>query len=533
MRTRHARTIARTELRRRWRTLKDNPAQLIALGIVAMFALPASVMALFGLFAFGAGIAAGDIEAPLDVARLGTVYLWLFVLAFGGYRAYSTVLRPDRLDGMLTTVSHRDLLGGLFYAEALLWGVPSMLLALAGGIAFAAGAGSPLAVPFVALTVGSVLLTALVGGFGVALAVRNAGVRSRLLARLRTLLFVLLGIAYVGVVFTGSFDAVLTPLYLALEPTPVGWFGDLLLFGTVAEAAPLRGAGVVLASVAFLTVGAIALSRLAAWLWYADTVHTESDSAAASRSSGTRLDAFLPRPIVGVVITDYKRARRSPLALSFLIYPLLVLIGPTMTTIQTGTIVGSLPLWVLFCGAWITGAVFSLNVLGNEGAVLPATLLGASPGRTLVGGHVIAAAIIGIPLTVLATSGLALAGPQSVRSAATLSGSALLLAAMAAPLATGIGAMLPRFEEVTLGRSTKAIVPSTLAFAVYSLCIGVFVFPTLAGHSALLGGAVASWAGTSVGVVQFVGMALTALAAVPAGVLSVRYAVRAVEGYHL
>jgi hypothetical protein len=233
-----------------------------------------------------------------------------------------------------------------------------------------------------------------------------------------------------------------------------------------------------------------------------------------------------------VAAVDYRRGRRAPITLSYVLYPLFVLFGPVTSAVQTGTIGGDLPLLAVLCGAWMTGALFTLNVVGNEGAVLPATLLGADPGRSLVGGHVAAAALLGVPLTVAATAVLAVASPYGPAAVVTLAASALVLAGSAGPVATGVGAAFPRFEAVRMSRSTRAIVPSLLAFTVYSIAVVVIALPALLGHTGMVGHAVASWLGTSQAVVAIAGTLATAVLAVAAGLLSASYAVRSVDSFH-
>ncbi|WP_121744994.1 hypothetical protein [Natronorubrum halophilum] len=529
----HIATIGRVELRRRWRVLEENTAQLVAIALSGLLFVPFSLAGLAGLYFFGAGIAAGDIETPLEWVRMGLIYLWLFTAGFGGFRAYSTALRPDRLDGLLTTVSHRELLGGLMFAEFVLWGGIAVLAGSAAALAFAAGAGSVVLAPLAFLAACTAVITALTTGFVGALFVRNTGVRSKLLTRLRTVLFVALGVGYFWVLITQNFASVLDPLFRVLEPTPIGWYGDLVLLGTDGEASIGRGIGVALSSAAFIVASGVLLPRLAEWLWYADGVHIEHEAAATSSAGEPRLSRVLPQPVVGVVVADWKRARRSPVSLSFVLYPLSVLVFPITTVVQTGTVGSSFPLVIAFCGAWITGSLFTLNVVGNEGAVLPTTLLGAVPGRTLVSGHAVAGTLLVAPVTVVATVVLGLSSPHAVTAVGTLALSALVLSLCAGPIATGIGAAFPRFEAVSVSRSRKAIVPSLLAFTVYSVVLGVVALPALLGHSSFVADAFASLLGTSTVVIGLAGVAVTALIAGLLGVLSAYYAIRSVESFHL
>jgi len=527
----HVNSIGRTELRRRWRSLQENAAQLIAIVFAGLFGLMFVGILFFGAFMFGVSLRTGDLNAPVDLVRQGLIYIWIFVLAFGGYRAYATALQPDRLDGMLTTVSHRELLGGLLFAEALLWGIPGTILVGLSALLFAAGSGSVLAAPIAFATIGLVVGTALAGGFLIALVVRNTGVRSKLLTRLRTLFVVILGLGYFWLIITQAFDTVLAPVYQVLSPTPIGWFGDLLLIGTVNDASFVRAAGAVVGSGLFFIVSAHILTRLAALLWYADGVYIEHQQTEAVSSTDSRLESLLSRPIAGIVSRDWKRARRAPITLSFAIYPIFVLISPVMTAVQTGSISSSFPTLVILSGAWITGALFSLNVLGNEGAVLPATLLADDPGRRLVTGHAVAGALIGVPLTVVATIALGIASPHSLMSVVTLTASAIVLTLCAGAIASGIGVVFPRFEGVKVSRSTKAIVPSTIAFAVYTIVLVAVALPTLVGHSAIISHAIDSWVGVSQLIIRLFGTLLSGTFSIVVGVLSIVYAIRSVDDF--
>lgn len=529
-----ATVIARTEVKRRLRAIRDDRRQLLGYAVAALFVLPMSAVSLFAAFVLGQALGSGEVETPVSFARIGAVYAWVLVVAFGGFRAYSASLEPDRLDGMLTTVSHRELLAGVVLAEVALWTLLVVPFVTLASIVFALGAGSAATAPLLVLVTCLVLATALTAGFGLALAVKNTGVRSTLLTRLRTVLLGGLFLAYMWLVMTQSYGSVFDPLYRLLAPTPVAWYGDLALLATVPDASVGRAAGALVATGGYLFVAYLALSRLAAWLWYADGVAVESESTVAGDSAVEGpLTRLFSRPVAGVVATDWKRARRAPIALSFAMYPLFVLLMPATSVVQTGEVGSGFPLLVALCGAWITGALFALNVLGNEAAVLPSTLLSSDPGRALVRGHVGASVLLGAPLTLLATIVLGLASPRSPASVASLAAFALVLGVAAPLLASGIGTVFPRFEEVSVTRGTEAIVPSTFAFAGYSVGLVVVAMPGTLANVGFVAEALADWLGTTEPVVALAGSALTACLALPLGALSTRHARRTVESYHL
>ncbi|SEH68066.1 hypothetical protein SAMN05192561_1319 [Halopenitus malekzadehii] len=458
---------------------------------------PVSIAGVVGAY-FAGGFVAGTETGPLiEWIRMGFVYGWIFVVGFGGYRAYAVALRPDNLDGLLTTISHRDVIGGIVLTELVLWSAFLLTIGTAATVAFAIGAGSVVTIPVVFLTLCLVLATGLPTGFILALGVRNAGVRSLLLSRLRMLFLLLVGIGYFLVIVTNAFTSILEPLHRVLAPTPINWFGDLAAIGLGVGASPLRAIGMIGFSAVFTIAAVFSLFRLSEWLWYADGVHVthEVDRTEDESSTFGILSRVLSHPVLGVVIVDWKRARRAPISLSFALYPVIVLAGPLVTAVQSGEIGTGLPLWILLSGTWIAGALFALNVIGQEGAALPVTLLSESPERALVVGHIVSGGLLLAPVTVVATVATGVLSPHSLPTVASLGVSALVLSAISGAIATGIGAVFPRFEAVSVSRSRKAIVPSVLGFVGYSIVVVVVALPTVIAHSGIVGHAVASFTG--------------------------------------
>ncbi len=534
--TTHVWTIGRTELRRRWRRLRGNEWQLLAILVAVGFGSLFALLGIAALFFFGHSIQAGDIDDPLAVSHIGIVYGWLFVTGLGGYRIYATGLDPDHSNGLLTTVSHRELIGGLVVAELLLWGIPTIALGGIGALAFAVGAQSVLTAPLLFVTVCTIVALGILSGFALALAVKNSGARSRLLTRLRTVFIGLLAVGYFGVIFTQSVGSVLDPLVMVFAQTPLVWFGDLALLSLSSEASALRGFGALAIAVVGVAIAPTALGHLAKWLWYTDPVRVDQGNATAdtpaTESEPSKLASIVPRPIYGVARVDWARARRAPITLSFVLYPLILLAMPITTTVQTGRIGGSLPILVGLCGAWITGTLFTLNVLGNEGATLPVTVLGIAAGKTLVAGHVFAGAVIGVPLTAVGTIALGLASPMSPALVATFTLSCVVLALCAGPLASGIGTLFPRYEEVSVSRSQEAIIPSTIAFAAFSIALFIVAIPTLFVHTGIINEALYNWLGVQPLVLGLVGAIVSSLMAIVLGALSMYRSSRAVEEFH-
>jgi len=525
------RAVGWTEIRRRWRAIKANTAQLLSLGLMCLFFLPGVVGVLAAAYFGGSALRAGDLATPVVTVREIAVTLWLFAAVFGGFRGYSSLLDPDCRDGQLTTISHRQLLAGLLLAEAVAFGLPIGLVAAGAGVAFAVGSGSAFAMPAVFSAIGLLVSTGFLTGLAIVLVFKNGGVRSRLLSRLRTVAFAALFVVYMGVIVTNTYDALLDPLYELVTPTPIGWVGELVLLSTTADGSPLlAGSGLIVGIVGFGLSGPV-VSRLTAWLWYADGLEPRETDTAPTTAGGSRLSRLLPRPMAGVVAVDWTRARRAPISLSYAVYPLFFLITPIIETVQKGTVGRGFPLLVAVCGVWITGALFTLNVVGNEGSVLPSTLLAPEPGRAIVGGHIAASTLVGLPATAGAVAVLGVLSPLPGWVVGTLTLGSLLLVVAAAAIATGIGAALPRYEAVSVSRSRKAIVPSTFAFVVYSLVVGLVSLPLVVGHSQLAAEFITSTVGLPrIGLV-LAGIAVSTVLAAAFSLVSVLYARRRVDRF--
>ena len=500
---------------------------------MALFLLPAVAVAIGGAFVAGRSLSSGDPTAPIEAARTVAVGLWLATTGFGAIRGYTSLLDPDNRDGLLTTISHRQLLAGILLAEGAVIGLPTVVVFSLASVAFGIGAGAVAAAPVMLVATCLLATAGFATGLGVALLIKNGGVRSRLLYRLRTVVFVLGFAAYFWVLFSNAADDIFAPLLGVLTPTPLGWVGESVVFAAGAEASPLRAAGGLLAPTVSLLIAAPVLTRLSGWLWYADGLETTHTVSAPTNATGGPLSGLLPQPIRGVVAVDWARARRAPISLSYAIYPLFVLVTPVIETVETGTVGGLFPILVAFCGAWVTGALFTLNVLGNEGAVLPATVLTASPERALVGGHVAAGVLLGLPITVIVVAVLGVLSPHPPAVVATLTVGAAVLAGSAPVIATGIGAALPRHEAVSVSRSTEAIIPSTFGFLLYSVVVSVVALPVLLGHTRLISHLAADALGLSAVSIALAGIGLTALLAVAFGLFSTLFAVRTVARYRL
>jgi len=541
----------------------------------------------FGAYVLGEGLRAGTTDAPMDLLRIGTAGAMLFIVFLATSRTVQVSSEIDHVDGLLTTVSHRDIVAGALLAEGILWFAISSLPILAVAVAFAFGAASVTGFVTIVVSVVGLLAFGLALGYPIGLLVKLAFTRSQLLAQYKTTIGVVALLAYFGVIFSNSLNAALAPLLGVLKASPPGWFADLALAGApgggVAILRAVGAVGTVLLGVP-LFVGASIV--LAGRLWYGDAVQPGTDDTEAtpakqtpskSSSDSTLAERFgtvvktnetvsdrlfgglVSQPALRVAQKDWRRAQRAPLKLWYAAYPLFLLgfqIGPIL---DSGQVPGWVVLYIAIVGAWATGAAFALNPLGDEGAVLPATLTASVSGTKFVNGTILAGVAAGVPLTVLVTLALGAISPLGLLEVLGVAALSALLCVGATALAAGIGVVYPKFEQSRITRSRKAVVPSLSAFAVYTLALVLLAvpgilsqFPSLLTGLAFLGRLLSELIGAPASIAQapsvfgdlatliettsgatLAGLVLTALLAACVSALGYRHAARRFDGYTL
>lgn len=460
--------------------MRGNTTQLVALGAMGvLFLLPIVAGGWLAARAAGEALASGTTDfAGLSVAagvRGVFALVWLGFAALTVMRAVGTTATIDEADGLLTTVPVRTVVGGILLAEGLSLGIWLVvpLVAIVGG--FAVGAGTPLPVFAASIAVLAVLGTALPAGYIVGLWIRQTLTGYETIARHRTKLVILAGIAYFGLFATGEFETVTTVLFRSLQESPMGWLGDVALLGAPGVDTSIWRA---LAGFGIAAVGAPVLFRGAVYSatvhWFADPARTtetrEATPTPASTGRTDRLLAATARPTRAITRVAWLRARRAPIKLLYAAYPLfgLIWIGPEI--VQTG-IPWYLPYLAAGSVVWASGVLFTLNPLGDQGPVLPASLTAPVTGGQFVRGHVLAGALVGLPLSALIVAPIALLvlDPAAALALTVATGAGVLAATV---LAAGIGVAVPRFGAVKVSGSRTAVMPSKTAFFAYTLVLG-------------------------------------------------------------
>jgi len=572
--SRHGLAIGRQEFRRTVRSLRGNSTRLALMSLVVLFFGTVTLLGTWLVLRFADGLG----PVPLTDELRGSIALqWLFAVFIFAQRAGS---RHDRIDNetlVLTTVSVRSTVVGVVAAEvgrALAYvGVPVVLL----GGAFVYATGSPLMVPFFVLAVLLSLSTAAALGYALGLVANLLVARVRFVARHKSALGV------VGVVvFFGGYFAVQnlagagTMALLGLAP--FAWFADLALVGSPLVVSLPRAAVAAVGGVAWLAGCGLLVERLATAYWFGDSVTNEvaetqarvdADGASDPLAAAVRPFRFpaVAQPIRRVAQRAVVVARRNPSRLSFLLFPLIFAGSYLYGAWEAGGLPESLAVVVPLLVPWLAGGTFGLNPFGDEGAVLPATLVSLPSGRQYAAGLALPGLLLGLPLTVALTAAAGVVAPFPPAEIGLLVVAGAVLAVAAVVVAPAVGVTFPRYDPIQVRSDREVVPPSLSAIALYTLALGFtggvavtaavapatlrgvlslfvgFLLPVPFGWLADAGlgpaGGVATWlsgVGADIGAIPLAtvhwgGYALALLALVSLATWSVRVVVRRFEGY--
>lgn len=539
---RNAILVARTEMRRSWRKLRTNPGRLALLALAMVFPALIVVAAPFGAYFLGRALRGSGLSIPLRPIR-GFATFFLLIGVFGNcYRVLQQSGDLDEREGLLTTIPARDAAAGVLLAECgrlLAIGIVPVVGIVIG---FALGARSPLSAVVVPGAALGLLALGVTAGFALGMALKLGFARSRFLASHKTAIGAVAFLVYMAIVFFPQFAGITGrtfDLYTVLGAVPTGWLADLALLGapgaSVSVARATLAAGMVLVGVP--TFAGLSI-RLADRYWHADAVHPEDESDAVETSAidGTLMTVFegiVSRPTLAVARKTWLRARRAPITLSYVLYPAFVFLVPLRNAVRTGTIPPTLPALVGIYGAWMTGAAFALNPIGDEAASLPVTLTASASGARLIQGKILPGVTIGVPATVVATIISGVLSPLDPVSVAGLVVAAVACCVGGAALAAGVGAAFPRFGSVNVTGNREAVVPSLTAFVVFSLGLFVLAIPGLVAGVPPVASELATAFSVSRAAVTAAGPLLTGLLLGVVGWLTYRYAARTIDRYTL
>ncbi|MDF9744572.1 hypothetical protein [Natrinema salsiterrestre] len=473
--------IAGTEVRRTARAVAGNRTKLLLMAVAGLFMLgPVTAVGLLVVPELGERAAAGALAPDVattvtEIATGGVALFWVFLVVMAVMRTVTAVANVDEPAFILLSASVRNTVVGVVAAEiaffALWLAVPTVLVAAA----FAYGAGTVLPVIVAPLLIGLVLSTAVPVGFTVGVWIRHLITVYEPIARYRTVLFAAFWLAYFGAIATGRLDAITGTLFSALQASPLGWPGHLLLLGIPGiDPSPTGIAGAVVGS-ALVTGLAMAVGIPSARRhWFADPARTD-DEELDEETSSDRLSGLLSgrvsRPVRTVTVTAIRRSKRAPIRLAYVGYPLFGALGFVQQIIELGTIPPFMAAVFSLYVVWAAGALFTLNPLGDLGPALPAVVTSSITGRQAIRGRLLAGALIGLPFALVLPLVMGLVSPLSLERTAALAAGTLVGTVLTPALASGIGSLFPRFGSVNVTNNREAVMPSKTAFLVYSLAI--------------------------------------------------------------
>ncbi|PSQ58620.1 hypothetical protein BRD18_05425 [Halobacteriales archaeon SW_7_71_33] len=478
------------------RTVRQITGRRLRVVLLAVGVLPVVGLGGYGAYLVGRAGGVSAVPAPLSVssvARGSAAVVWVGLAVLVTVRTVGGRGRLDNDAGLLSTVPTRAVALGRVLSEAALalaWGVP-VALALAVGYAVGGGGATPLVT--LPLAVLATVLSAVPVGVAVGLGLRHVLTRVPLFARHKGALAMLAFLAYFGAIVTGTFDAVVGTLFESLQSSPPAWIGDVVLVGLSVDGDPLRAALVLPFVGVLLVVGVAGATVAGRRHWFADpvlgggveesavdvNVDTDADDGShARRREETvgpfdRVERALSRAVgtatAALVVLAWRRAARAPMKLLYVTYPLFGGVGIVTESVESGEVSAFLPALALLFVAWAGTVVFTLNPLGDQGATLPVTLLSRVDGRRFVAAHVLAGTLVAVPLGTAVVGGLAVAAPLAPRQVGALVVGTPLVVVLGSLFAVGVGVAVPRYDAVTVTRSTEAVVPSLVAFVVHTV----------------------------------------------------------------
>ena len=472
---RHGLRIGRAEFVRTVRGYARDTRRILGLALLTLVFGGYLLVSLPGIYLVGRQVRTAAATPFLDPVAL---LLPVGLLGVAVLRTLERIGGAEGEDLLLTTVHPRAVVVGLLVSEiarlALWFGVP--IVAVAG--AFALGLNAPVLVVSAGLVAVPLVCCAAVWGYALGIALLRVFRRLPTLRRaskaggLAVLLLVVVASQFLGqyVVREGvSFRALLS----AVEVEPLTAYVRLAFVGTPLARQVDPGALVVLAGCVALTpVGFVAAERQATALWFTDGPARRSSASSASSTGGFAP----PRPFAWakagrIAWALLVRTARKPQRLVHLIV-VVFFVGPFGGTLFGTSGDGLLVLAAgagVVLGAYLSGAAFGLNPLGDDRPHLPVVLLTRTAPRTFLSGRIVAGVALGLPLAVVVPV-VAFAAVGDPFSGVTFAVGGVGWCLAAAGLALGLGCAYPIYEEREMW-GVETVAPSTLVLMTYTIVV--------------------------------------------------------------
>lgn len=530
--------------RRLYRQMTDNHRTLVV-GVVltGIFYLLLIAGAVRGAYILGTAVGTDTFTEQLALARTIIAGMAIGVALMVSLRTVQEYGDLDEPAPVLTAIPYQEAVWGLLLMTYIEFVELAVVPILAVAVAFAVGASSVASIPVITVVLLAVVALSTTAGFVLGQLLTLSSIRVAFVRRYKTLIGVLAFVVYFIVAATGALANIFKVDWTVIGASPLGWVADLALV-----VAPTSLIGITRPTVAAVTllVGSIFLTwfavRLTGAVWYADPVQpddtndrtTVSSDWTGGLSSGFSERLFgehLSHPTLRIAQKSWRRAYRTPLKIQFAVYPGFFLIGAIRQSIEAGEITTQLPILIAIYGAWASGAAFTLNPLGDEGEVLPLTLISGIRGTQFLRGLLFAGIAIGGPLTVVLAMAVGFASPMDVFSAIVTGMLGGILCVSACSIGVGVGTAFPKFDP--LSSNNPVVVPGMVAFGVYSLVFCIVLLPGLFGSFPPLTQWLSGQVDVSIQILTLAGLAGTTLLAGGAGWIGLRSAGSTIDGYTL
>ena len=497
--------IARAEAIDLWRR-NDSRRQRALYALLALLLLPTVVLFVRVGYSFGVESRTGVAYPVVAVARNLLVPGMLIFAVLGGLGAAQSLARDSVRTLLLTTASTRAIVVGKLLYLLGTWLIP-MLFVTVPLLAFTVGARSPLfPVAVVVFGIPVLLLTMLVGltlAYLLWLGIERLGLPERA----RKLVTAGLSLVIFVAAFTGGFlSGRVTGEGLEQLPsgdplTPLGWYADLLFLGSPMAGAPGARTAIAMLLVGLGLAGAFAVQvRVAPAFWYASPTRNADSHDPDTTDAGVPNFERTPSELVGrasgwtgrsetlrTALGYVRSAVRRPdqyVYLFYYVFPVLGILLPLgleQPTLLPPVVGGAL----IMLGVWLAGAVFCLNPLGSEGAMLSQLVLAERGPETFVHARLLSGIGLGLALALPGVALYALTGPFTSPAVLLVGGGLVVSVVVAsAGFALGIGSALPKFEEIAVFDSVETLAPSVVAALVHgavTLLLALGTIVTTAG----------------------------------------------------
>ncbi|XVH33615.1 hypothetical protein ACNS7O_17005 (plasmid) [Haloferacaceae archaeon DSL9] len=465
--------IGTMEFRRTVRAVRADRGKLALLGGGALFAtLMMTVVAFVAISVF---VSPDELISLPSAAGSAFVFPWVLGAYMFGSRALTQRGRIDAEAIMLTTASPKAIAGGLLVAEFLrAWAYVGLAVVVLGG-AVAYALEAVVSVLVFPLGISLFIASALAVGYPAGVAGSLLVARSPFVAKYKSYI----GGAFV-LVAVGGFYGFGTLDLGALGWLPMAWFADLLVVGSMVEGDPLRAGGALASSLALIAAGIGATLTVTARLWFADPLPIDGDEDAASPRNpstarsfggGSALSGLLSPKSEAVARKTLLLTRRNPSRLSFLLVPLIFVSTVVSNAVQTGTYPIVFPVLFAVGVPWLAGLVFGANPFGDEGRVLPMTLLSSVTGREFVRGYAALGIGVGLPATLLSTLGSGAISPYTPAELGGLVALGIAVLCGSVPLTITFGMRLPRTKPISVSNGKAVIPPSITAVVLHAIVV--------------------------------------------------------------